>query len=510
MANVPTHSSVRELRDPDEARQFLLQSVWLQRRMVPPHPANLRIFLEWALEIASLGKPLPPIGFVADLGVEAFDMAVGEQRSPQQAAVIGLSSPLARAYEDQALGKITSDWSFDRAKDALKSYAPGRDRTRGLAFVVNQIRSHCPFDAVFLSPSIIRSLIDSSPEETLKLGLESIHNDGLMPYLVQCYESIIAAARRSAVVLAQVDVEALENRIALADESQQLAHQMAQRARQLLFDSLPARKLKPLKGRFEVPTRVLDEDTYPVGGFTSISTRGSIESLLQSQLAYMETDVKPDLFDMKYLRDELYYYARDENQFLRRRRTFIFALYPDLAQIRFKDPDQSFQRIVYLLGMLAAGFDKLEEWLSTDSLRLEFVFLYDEKSPVLRHEYELLELMFRDEIENDLVHLHPSRLDSRATDNLAEPRTAKPNTANSSIDIHTEEDLVWLCRERSRRSLCHLLTASTRDRLLEIDDVAVARLILNKPNPILRFEGHDEPEQLDWVATLERLLQIWI
>ena len=40
----------------------------------------------------------------------------------------------------------------------------------------------------------------------------------------------------------------------------------------------------------EVPTRILDEDIYPVGGFTSLSNRGSIESLLHSQLAYMETD----------------------------------------------------------------------------------------------------------------------------------------------------------------------------------------------------------------------------
>ena len=28
---------------------------------------------------------------------------------------------------------------------------------------------------------------------------------------------------------------------------------------------------------------------------------------------------------MKFVRDELYYYSRDENQFFRRRRTLIFA-----------------------------------------------------------------------------------------------------------------------------------------------------------------------------------------
>ena len=40
---------------------------------------------------------------------------------------------------------------------------------------------------------------------------------------------------------------------------------------------------------------------------------------------------------MKFLRDELLYYSRDENQFLRRRRTFVFALFPDLVDARFKD-----------------------------------------------------------------------------------------------------------------------------------------------------------------------------
>ena len=50
---------------------------------------------------------------------------------------------------------------------------------------------------------------------------------------------------------------------------------------------------------------VLDEDTYPVGGFASISTKGSVESLLHSQLAYMEreAELRPDLFDVKYLRE---------------------------------------------------------------------------------------------------------------------------------------------------------------------------------------------------------------
>ena len=127
---------------------------------------------------------------------------------------------------------------------------------------------------------------------------------------------------------------------------------------------------------------MLDEDQYPVGGYTSISTRGSIESLLHSQLAYME-DESPDLFDMKFVRDELFYYSRDENQFLRRRRAFVFVLFPDLLAARFKDPELPHQRIVMLQSAILALVRRLTEWLSTDAIRFEVLFVQDgEKKPL--------------------------------------------------------------------------------------------------------------------------------
>ena len=114
-----------------------------------------------------------------------------------------------------------------------------------------------------------------------------------------------------------------------------------------------------------------------------------------------KTDERPDLFDIKFLRDELLYYARDENQFLRRRRTFVFALFPDLVQARFKDAELPWQRIVLLLAMLAALVRKLSEWLSTDALTFEFLFLTEALLP----ERKLLETVFREQIANHTVIL---------------------------------------------------------------------------------------------------------
>src|SRR5205814_1584150 len=128
-------------------------------------------------------------------------------------------------------------------------------------------------------------------------------------------EGLVAAARRAPEVLGVEDLSELEAGTALEDEGPRLARRQVWQAVKALEAALPRYRPAPSARRVEVPTRILDEDTYPVGGFTSIANRGSIESLLHSQLAYMEPDgaERPDLFDIKFLRDELLYYARDEN-----------------------------------------------------------------------------------------------------------------------------------------------------------------------------------------------------
>ena len=102
-------------------------------------------------------------------------------------------------------------------------------------------------------------------------------------------------------------------------------------------------------------------------------------------------------------RDELLYYARDENQFLRRRRTFVFALQPDLVQARFKDAELPWQRIVLLLGLILAAISRLIDWLSEDSLVFEVVFLGADN--YLAAERALLDMILRDQIANGTVVL---------------------------------------------------------------------------------------------------------
>lgn len=479
--------NVTTLRDPDAAQQFLLQGLWLQRA-VAPVATTVRHILEWTLATAAAGQPMPPVGVIADLGHAAFG-ADREGRTPREATTVpGLPAALMRTYEDHVLGKVYADWSFERASDAMRRFQ-GRDRSRGLAYLIKQFRDRAGFGGVEVSPGVIRSLLETSPDDLLRRGWESLAAHGPTPLLIELYEQLIAAARRMAEVLGLEDVIALEQRTALADMGQYVAHRQVLQIANRLEGGLPRHKIKPLAGRQEVPTRVLDEDTYPVGGFSSISTKGSIESLLHSQLAYMERDPneRPDLFDVKFLRDELYYYARDENQFQRRRRVFLFCLYPDLVKARFKDPGLPAQRIVLLLGLLLTAVRRLCDWLSTDALKFEFLLIPDKDARPLIQEGALLEMLFREQIENETVEVR-----------------------------HFPEAPGPYADRRAERSLCHVLATSVGGVDWQTELALRTELVVAGPRPVVQVGDRelvempgDDPMEC-WTATLERLLAVWV
>ena len=476
-----------ELRDPDLARTYVLQGLRLQR-VVPPAAGLVRPVLDWALEICAGGQPLPPVGVVADLG----NLVYGHDRGRAGHAAAdapGWPATLTRSYDDHVLGKLYADWTFDRATDALRRYAP-KEQARGLAYVVRQLRDRAGVGGVELSPAVVRGLLGVPADEVLALGYESLARDGPLPLLVKQYEQLISAARRTAEVLGPEDVTALEQRTALADMGQYVAHRQIVQAADRIAARLPARPAKPAAGRKEVPTRVLDEDQYPVGGYTSIATKGSVESLLHSQLAFME-DQQPDLFDMKFVRDELFYYSRDENQFLCRRRLFVFAFAPDLVAARFKDATLPAQRVVYTLAAVVALVRKLTDWLTADALRFELVFLAGppDKPAPLGHERELFELLLRDPVSRGSAGLR-----------------ALPSAAALRQYLDAE----------ARTSQVHCLTVGVRPPAVPAEAAVVTTLTVAGPSPGLT-DGHGVVVPLDaddpadqWAEMAARVLALWV
>jgi hypothetical protein len=439
-----------------------------------------------ALELVAGGQPLPPLGFVADVASAA---AGGDSSSGR-----GLPNPphvsanWLRIYEDHVLGKLYADWTFGRAADALRAY-PECDRIRGLAFLIGQLRERWGFPGADMSPGIIKSVLDLRPERALAEGWASLEEDGPQPLVTEMVRELTAAARRVADALAPEDVFELEHRTALAEPGERLALRQVLRAADALAAGLSGHAPRREERHSDVPTRVLDEDTYPVGGFSSLSTRGTVESLLHSQLAYMgPPEERPDLFDVKFLRDELLYYARDENQLLRRRRAFVFVLGADLAATRFKDPELPYQRGVLLLALLVAAVQRLTEWLTADALVFEFLVSGDGEAEPLAAERALLQTILREAIANGRVRL------------LSVPTT--------SVGSHCS-GLAW-------RSQCHCVVIGTEPLPFHATDVTLLRLKVAGPRPLLLdrdgTEMHCEAEDATecWTRTLETLLELLV
>jgi hypothetical protein len=192
----------------------------------------------------------------------------------------------------------------------------------------------------------------------------------------------------------------------------------------------------------------------------------------------MEPASRPDLFDIKFLRDELLYYSRDENQFRRQRRTFVFALFPDLERARFKDSELPWQRIILALGLAVTAVRRLVEWLSTDALLFEVLFLDEGVGPqALVAEQAIMEMVFREQVANGTVVIH----------RLPRGRLSDHGTRHA------------------RRSRCHCLAVATTDQHLDIEGVRLGRLVIAGPCPALGLEDDADAQ----VPQGEHALACW-
>lgn len=482
-------ATIFELRDQDEARRYVLQGLWLARAM-PLNIESLQSSLNWCTEILAEGNPLPPVGFVLDVGHVA--QAASRYATAQPLMQLPpVDQNLLRRYEDHVLGKFYADMSFERGTDAIARYQL-RDRDRSIAYLINQARERADFGGAIFSPGVLKSIASQPAEDTLREAWDWMETDsGFSPQLTATIEEMIHSIRAVGELLAKEDIFELEHGTALAQFGQRLALRQSLRAATLLENNLSRNKPRSLAKSHAVATNLVDEDFYPVGGFSSISNKGTIESLLRSELAYIEDDEsrRPDLFDIRYVRDELLYYSRDENQFFRQRRTLIILLRPDLVAARFKDHQLPWQRVIMMIAMIQVAIHRLIDWLSSESLVFQLAFVTDAGASPLVNERMLLETLFREEIASAIVQILE----------LPNPR----------INQH--------CQELAKRSRCQVLdvTCGESERFpIKID--GCVRLNIDAAIPTLLID--DEPQMIDsfesateaWQIILLRCLQNWI
>lgn len=365
------------MADRGEAARWLSAGLCLQR-VGAPRASDFAALASW-LEAASAELPsLPPAGVIADLGhlldgrsLECPPLPPCEERL--RAAI--------RAYEDEVLGRLAGEPLLGPVCEAVAALAPSR-RPEAVALAAAAVLERIAYaSGTAVSPGMARLLSQRPPGEILDEGFAAVARSGaVLERLVVGYEGLARAALRSRRLLGESDLHTLEHFAVLGPLGQRVAFAQLGEAACELERALPRRIQPGARTSGSTTTLLDDESAYPIGGYAALSTSGSLENLVSSELVYMEAggaerEAGIDLFDLRYVENELLYYARDEGLHLRRRRATCFVLDGALAEARWKDPGARWQRLVLALALVVAAVRKLHEWLGHEELDLSLVFL---------------------------------------------------------------------------------------------------------------------------------------
>jgi vWA domain found in the FtsH ternary systems/N-terminal helical region fused to the FtsH ternary system vWA domain len=390
-AGPPGAAAGMEIRDPEEARRWFCAGLTLMR-LAPLTADEVATVMPWSTRALSEMGSLPPAGVVSDIGRLLFGAPL--ELKPLVTTDVRLRAAI-RAYEDEVLGRLATDRHLQEATDAALRLAP-EWRADAVALICQRILGRIRFRAATsLSPAALRRLERRPAAEVLEEGLTALAQGDRVADLARGYEELARSARQVRALLGDGEVFALENLAALSSMAQRLAIEHIAAAAEALEGTLPRRIQRSRASRGATPTQLDDESAYPIGGFSSMSTSGTLENLVTSELIYMEESAdqgegpaapllapgdvegQVDLFDLRYVEGELLYYTRDEAIYVRSHRVVTFVLPPELTDARVKDPELEWQRLILVCGLILCVTRRLSDWLSDQALLVRVVLIAD-------------------------------------------------------------------------------------------------------------------------------------
>jgi len=117
----------------------------------------------------------------------------------------------------------------------------------------------------------------------------------------------------------------------------------------------------------------------PEGGFSGISQRGQLESLVPSELVYWDEASELDTFTLRWVEKELLYYERDQEVSYTWLRRMQFYMDLDVGEIRYKSSVAPASGVAVLFGFLARLTSDLRQICPEDVLKIEYFLSPEEK-----------------------------------------------------------------------------------------------------------------------------------
>ncbi len=282
--------------------------------------------------------------------------------------------PLRLAYENRFLNALRADPRIRRLIQLLAQHRDEGDAgdlrvRRALEILFSPAREERLPENVLLNPAQLRDAGDLGGLDiaAAKTRFEQKH-PGVLMALLAAFATRQLARIEIPKLLREEDFFELTHFEALDRPHRRL---FARRVQELVSGAGPidvARTGVKVESQ-EAATLVADEGTYPTGGIGEITTHGSIENLVRSELVYRDDTMAVDLFALRWAEGDLLFYTRDSGALHRKRRTLVFALDP--SRLRMKDPRHPNSRAIVAYSLIARCVDDLMELFGGEGARAE-------------------------------------------------------------------------------------------------------------------------------------------
>jgi len=331
-----------DLTEAELLRLYLVSSLTQSGASLQGWDARFASACRWYSDLLGRGLDHVPFFVVHDLGLLLLEGMNFPFRLMVNATEPGevQSSPLQRLairYQDRVLNRVLSMPRFTDFVDAISERRVKHEAISTLLETLLAPLAKLPLPKLLTSPVLVRQ---SGPGPlTPSVALEVLR--GRMTD-----ESFaILSEEKRAETLQQIceayetgNLELLGPHDLFVVRNFDVLHSRAKRlaARQvaLLEHQIGQAPPPPPMWRKETPLVPVDLNApglFPQGGLDELSTHGSIENLVRSELVYLEDSPEVDLFSLRFVENELLYYTRDEGQLQRAQRDVhvILDLWPE-------------------------------------------------------------------------------------------------------------------------------------------------------------------------------------
>lgn len=359
----------------EEIADFLAASLEISGSAFEERNAGLPRALRWFRHLQAFGYEAIPFFAVHDVGHlllhgDSFAFRAVTDLDKWTEA----ERPLRLAYENRFLNALRSDTRFRRLVLLLARHRDEDEKLdalvqRSLEILFAPARSERLEENPSVNPALLRETGDLAGADiaAARARFEAGH-PGLLLALLGAFVAKQASRLEIPRLLHEEDFFELAHWEALDRPHRRL---FARKVQELVTATGPIDVLRTgvrVESQ-EAATLVQDEGTYPTGGIGEITTHGSLENMVRSELVYREDGGEIDLFALRWAEGDLLFYTRDSGALHRKRRTLVFLI--EAHGLRVKDPRHAVSRAVLAYSLIARCFEDLLDLFGGEGARAD-------------------------------------------------------------------------------------------------------------------------------------------